>query len=202
MAETERIVLAITGASGATYGVRMLQVLDELGIETHLMVTNEARINIRQELDISVPEDQCAVSALLGKDSPHVVYHPLNNLAAPISSGSFAVRGMAVVPCSMGTLGRIAGGLSGNLVERAADVNLKERRPLVLVTRETPLQLIHLENMTRLARAGAVILPAAPGFYHRPKKVEDLVDFIVMRVLDRLGISSDLVERWKGLQKD
>jgi len=199
MSATERVVLAITGASGATYGVRTLEVLAELGIETHLMITPEARINIHQELDISVPEGDSAVSALLGKESPHVIYHSLSDLAAPIASGSFSVRGMAVVPCSMGTLGRIAAGLAGNLVDRAADVNLKERRPLILVPRETPLQLIHLENMTRLARAGAMIMPAAPGFYHRPKKVEDLVDFIVMRVLDRLGISSDLVEKWKGL---
>ena len=191
-------ILAITGASGSIYGVRTLRVLAELGVETHLVLSKESRFIIKEELGISTPEGEGIVEALVGKPAPHVVYHPVTKMGAAIASGSFQCEGMVIVPCSMGCLGRIAAGVSSNLVERAADVTLKERRKLILVTRETPLNLVHLENMTKLTRAGAVVMPADPGFYHKPKTIEDLVDFVVMRILDQLGVPNDLVKRWKG----
>ncbi len=152
----------------------------------------------RRELGIELdPENGPGIArALLGEEPPGVEVHSNRDLEAPIASGSFLHDGMAVCPCSTGTLGRIAGGISSNLVERAADVCLKERRRLVLVPRETPLSAIHLENMLRLSRAGAVILPAAPGFYGRAATVEDLVDFVVSRVLDHLDVQNDLAPRY------
>lgn len=152
----------------------------------------------RQELGVGMDLDDGpgVIRALLGEEPPEIRYHPAGDLEAPVASGSFPHDGMAVCPCSAGSLGRIAGGISSNLIERAADVCLKERRRLVLVPRETPLSEIHLENMLRLARAGAVILPASPGFYGPAGKVEDLVDFVVSRVLDHLGVENDLVPRY------
>jgi 4-hydroxy-3-polyprenylbenzoate decarboxylase len=125
-----------------------------------------------------------------------VTVHDWRDLAAPVASGSFPVRAMVVVPCSMGTIGRLAAGLSGNLIERAADVSLKEGRPLVLVPRETPLGQIHLRNLLELSRAGAIILPAMPGFYHRPRTVEEVADHVVLKIMDRLGLPCERVKRW------
>lgn len=153
-----------------------------------------ARHELGLELDLS--DGAGLVRALLGEESPDVRYHAVEDLEAPIASGSFRHDGMAICPCSAGSLGRIAGGISSNLIERAADVCLKERRRLVLVPRETPLSEIHLENMLRLARAGAVILPASPGFYGPQGRIEDLVDFVVSRTLDHLGVENDLIPRY------
>ncbi|MHC4939964.1 MAG: UbiX family flavin prenyltransferase [Planctomycetota bacterium] len=182
--------LAITGASGAAYGVGLLRALTGAGHTVHLVVSQGGARVLRHELDISVNPKQPDLEGAVG--------HAEGNYGACIASGSYPIEGMVICPCSMGTLGRIAAGTGENLVTRAADVCLKERRKLILVPRETPFSLIHLENMARLTRAGAVVLPANPGFYHQPQKVGDLVDFIVARVLEQLGLSQDLVDRWEG----
>ena len=184
--------LAITGASGAPYAVRLLRALVELEVPVRLMVSNYGWRLLAEEAEIA---DVAALEAATGEWRQVELYDSANRGATP-ASGSAPSRGMVICPCSMGTLASIAAGTSRDLVERAADVTLKERRPLILVPRETPLSLIHLENMTRLARAGATILPAAPGFYNRPDSIEELVDFIVARILDHLGIENRLSRRW------
>ena len=193
-----RYVLAITGASGAAYGRRMLEVLAATGAEVHLTVSAPAAKVAAHELGLRFdPTDASeTVRALLGETPANVHFHASNELEAPVASGSFRHEGMAVVPCSMGTLGRIAHGLSSSLAERAADVCLKERRKLVLVPRETPYSTIHLENMTRLSHAGAIILPASPGLYAGATTVEHLIDFVVSRVLDHLGVENNLMQRY------
>jgi len=183
-----RLVVAITGASGVIYGIRMLEALQKSKIETHLILTVWGARNIEIETDKSADH----VRSLASK-----VYED-GNLAAAISSGSFRTDGMAIVPCSMKTLASIANGFDDSLVSRAAGVCIKEQRKLVLVPRETPLSRIHLENMAKLAGVGAVILPAMPGFYHRPKTVDDLVDHVVGKVLDQFGIDNNLFKRWAG----
>lgn len=199
--------LGITGGSGAPYALRVLEGLLAAGHEVHAVVSGAGTKILALETNLrpgrSARSIEAAlrehVAARLQDDAPgtlRVFDH--QNVAAPIASGSFDCAGMAVVPCSTGSLGRIAAGISGNLIERAADVMLKERRPLVLVPRETPLSDIHLENMLRLRRAGADILAAMPGFYHRPRTVDDLVDMIAGRVLDRLGVENNLLKRWNG----
>ncbi len=196
----KRCILAITGASGAAYGRRLLEVLAATrGMETHLVVSRCGGLVLKEELGVDWSPSAAGVAALLGRKKPpkSVVAHAADDLAAPLSSGSFRTEGMAVCPASMGRVGRLAGGLSLDLVDRAAEVTLKEQRRLVIVPRETPVSAIHLENMARLARAGAVVLPAMPGFYGKPKRVEDLVDFIVARVLDHLGVANSLAKRWK-----
>lgn len=197
-------VVGVTGGSGAPYARRLLQVLLEAGHEVKLVVTESGErvlaIELGLRLEGTLGERAEQWRSLLGRpasDPALELFHP-RDMAAPISSGSFPTSGMIVIPCSMGTLARIAAGASTTLVERAADVTMKERRPLVLVPRETPLNAIHLENMLRLRRAGVDILPAAPGFYHQPRTIDDLVDFIVARVLDRLGIEHQLLQRWTG----
>jgi 4-hydroxy-3-polyprenylbenzoate decarboxylase len=189
------IVFAITGASGAPYAVRLLEELVRADRRVQLIVSSHGLRLLRTETAID------SVAALRDRvgagvwDSLVRVFEDADRGAAP-ASGSALSAGMVVCPCSMGTLSAIAAGSSRSLVERAADVALKERRPLVLVPRETPLSTIHLENMLRVTRAGAIVLPAAPGFYHRPTRIEDLVDFIVARVLDHLGVEHGLVPRW------
>lgn len=183
------LIVAISGASGAVYGLRLLHVLKEMGVEVHLIVSPAGGINLRLETKTEATE-----VFKLAKHSYDVM-----DLAATISSGSFRTDGMVIVPCSTKTLSAVANGFSDNLITRAADVCLKEKRPLVLVPRETPLSEIHLRNMSVLARAGAVILPACPGFYHRPSSVDELVDQVVWKILDVLGIESSLVKRWHGL---
>jgi len=183
------IFIAITGASGAVYGQRLLQAaldrFDEIGLTISFRGAEVIQAELGIELDFSALE----VDALIGRPASQVqFYHPLN-LQAPAASGSSAVEAMVVVPCSMGTVGRLAAGISNDLITRAGDVMLKERRLLILVPRETPLNLIHLRNLTALAEAGATILPAMPGFYQKPKTLKDLVDFLVVRTLQQLGVN-------------
>jgi len=182
------IVVGISGASGVGYGIRLLQVLKEKGIVTHLVVTDSALKIMKIETDFR-PEDVEKLAAY--------VYSP-DDFAAPVASGSHLFDAMAVIPCSMGTLSGIASGSSETLITRAADVCLKERRRLVLVPRETPLSLIQLRNMVTVAEAGAVVLPACPAFYSQPKNMAELVDVLVGRVLDLLNVENDLYRRWKG----
>jgi polyprenyl P-hydroxybenzoate/phenylacrylic acid decarboxylase-like protein len=186
-----RLVVGISGASGAVYGIRTLEVLKELRAETHLIMTPAAKETIRLETDYKVAD----VEGL----ATHV--HGIDDITSRVASGSFRSDGMVVVPCSMKTLGGIASGYSDNLLLRAADVTVKERRPLVLVVRETPLSLIHLENMVKVTRAGAVVLPAMPAFYHRPTTVNALVDQVVGKVLDTLGVDNRTFKRWDRQSK-
>jgi flavin prenyltransferase len=194
------IVVAITGASGAVYGMRLLETLLAAGRDVHLTISAAAQTVLRQELDISVDLDNFEPKSLAleiaTREPGQLHYYHYRDLLAPIASGSFLTEGMAICPCSSGTLSAIAYGTSANLIHRAADVHLKERRKLVLVPRETPLSLVMLDNLRRAAEAGAVILPAMPGFYHGAKTVRDLVDFVVARICDQLGVGNSLVHRW------
>jgi 4-hydroxy-3-polyprenylbenzoate decarboxylase len=187
------VVFGITGASGAPYAVRLLHALNAARVPVRLIVSAYGWRLLEEESGIADAE---ALRAATGDWSRVELFDALNRGATP-ASGSAPSRGMVICPCSMGTLASIAGGTSRNLVERAADVALKERRRLILVPRETPLSLIHLENMTRLTRAGAVVLPAAPGFYHHPQSISELVDFVVARILDHLGVDNHLAPRWR-----
>ena len=186
MSDPNRLIVGISGASGAIYGVRLLQTLKELPVEAHLVMTRTAEITLAHETALKVAE----VQALADK------VHRIDDLAAAISSGSFRTGGMIVAPCSMRSLGEIAGGISSNLLTRAADVVLKERRRLVLLVRETPLHAIHLRNMMRLAEAGAVIAPPVPAFYNRPKTLDDMIDHTIGRVLDLFDLDTGKVKRW------
>jgi len=179
--------VGISGASGIIYGVRLLQVLKMSNVETHLVITRAAEKVMEVEGELSLIQ--------IRKLSTR--FYSVNDVAAPISSGSFLTDGMVVIPCSTKTLAGIANGFSDNLLLRAADVTVKERRPLILVVRETPLSTIHLRNMLKLANIGVTILPASPAFYHKPTTVNDLVDHIVGKVLDILNIKHELYERWK-----
>lgn len=190
--------VAITGASGAIYGTTLVRALVESGQRVHLVVSEGGARVLRHELDVRVNPKAPDPTAFVSEHADRIVPHSVENYGASIASGSYPLAGMAICPCSMGTLGRVAAGTSSNLISRAADVAMKERRPLVLVPREAPLSLIHLENMTRLTRAGAIMLPASPGFYHRPTSLEDLARFIAARVMEQLGLSQDLVEHWVG----
>jgi len=191
------LVVAVTGASGAPYAVRLLQLVTEAGRPVSLIVSSHGFRLLRVELGIaSLAELRLAVGA--GRWDAHVrVFDDGDRGAAP-ASGSAPSAGMVICPCSMGTLAAIATGTSRSLIERAADVTLKERRPLILVPRETPLGIIHLENMLRVSRAGAVVLPAAPGFYNRPTEIRELVDFVVARTLDHCGVAQTVVPPWSG----
>lgn len=195
------LVLALTGASGAPYGIRLLEVLLQAGRTVHLVISPAAAEVLKQELDRSVQLKEFRPADLLGTSpalaaAGQLQYHHYTDFRAGIASGSFLTGGMVVCPCSMGTVAAIAHGLSQNLIHRAADVHLKEKRRLVLVPRETPLHLIQLRNLTACAEAGAVILPAMPAFYTRPQSLQDAVDFIVGRICDQLGIDHRLLPRW------
>ncbi len=222
------IVVAITGASGSAYAVRLLEVLSAAGCDVHLTISAAARDVFRQELDLSIDLENFQPSSLMldsgeslrdrrlqsirtlagiSSDSSNVLavgsgdpgefhYYHYRDVGAPIASGSFRTDGMVVCPCSGGTLSAIVHGTSANLIHRAAEVHLKERRKLVVVPRETPLSPMHLDNMRRALDAGAVVLPAMPGFYHHPKSIRDLVDFIVARICDQMGIPHNLVAPW------
>jgi 4-hydroxy-3-polyprenylbenzoate decarboxylase len=192
------LVVALTGASGAVYGLALVRALAAAGRRVHAVVSAGGARVLREECGVSVNPKAPDPAALAPELAGSIVPHSVEDYGASIASGSYPLGGMAVCPCSMGTLARIAAGTAENLVTRAADVCLKERRPLVLVPRETPLSAIHLRNMLSLQRAGATILPAAPGFYHRPRTIDDLVRFVVARAMEQLGVAQDLVEPWRG----
>ena len=192
------IVLAMTGASGAPYAVRLLQVLARAGRTIHLTISASGAQVIGEELRIQVALNRFDPAVFGDLGAGRVVYHHHADFNAGIASGSFRTSGMVVAPCSMSTLAAIAHGITGNLVTRAADVHLKERRKLIVVPRETPLSLVHLENMATLTRAGGIVLPAMPGWYHQPRTLDDLVDFVVGRICDQLGVEVNLIRRWGG----
>jgi flavin prenyltransferase len=224
----QNIVVAITGASGATYAIRLMEVLAAAGCDVHLTISAAAQTVLKQELDLTVDLENFNPSMLMldtgptpkdtklqtirsmagiSSDSSNVLavgsgepgefhYHHYRDFLAPIASGSYTTDGMVICPCSSGTLSAIVHGTSTNLIQRAAEVHLKERRKLILVPRETPLSLVMLDNLRRAAEAGAIILPAMPAFYHGVKSIGDLVDFIVARICDQLGIENSLIQRW------
>ncbi|MEX0387276.1 flavin prenyltransferase UbiX [Spiribacter onubensis] len=198
--KTEPITLAITGASGGIYGLRLLECLIAAGRPVYLLISEAGRLVLKMEHDLALPGRPADMAAALSERfsaaGGQLQVFGSKAWTAPVASGSGAPRQMVVCPCTTGTLGRIASGSSEALIERAADVVLKERGQLILVPRETPLSEIHLENMLRLTRMGAVMLPANPGFYHRPTEITGVVDFVVARVLDRLGIDQGLVPPW------
>jgi 4-hydroxy-3-polyprenylbenzoate decarboxylase len=180
-----KLIVAVTGASGTAYALSFLKALKQQGIETHLIITESAREVASHEIG-----DIKQLTSLATK-----VYNQ-DDMTAGIASGSYPVDGMVIVPSTMKTIAALANGFADNLVTRAADVQLKERRPLILVPRETPLHAVHLENMAKLSHLGAVILPAMPGFYHKPETIDDLVDFISGKILDQLGVKNQLFTRW------
>jgi 4-hydroxy-3-polyprenylbenzoate decarboxylase len=186
MTDRPRLIVGISGASGVIYGVRLLEALQKLPIETHLVMTRTAEVTLAHETDLKVSDVRRLTD----------VAYRIDDLAAAVSSGSFRTIGMIVVPCSMRSLGEIAHGITSNLLTRAADVVLKERRKLVLVARETPLHAIHLRNMATLAEMGAIIAPPVPAFYNRPKTLDDIVEHTVGRVLDLFDLDSGSVKRW------
>ncbi|WP_410498545.1 flavin prenyltransferase UbiX [Chitinibacter sp. S2-10] len=195
------ITLAITGASGFPYGLRTLECLLAAGCQIRLVYTQVAQIVAKQEMNLSWPSRAADLAEMLRaqyqlSDPEQLQVYGQQEWFAPMASGSNPGDGMVVVPCTMGSLSAIANGASDNLLERAADVMIKERKTLILVPRETPFSAIHLENMLKLARLGVVILPPNPGFYHHPTQVTDLVDFVVARILDQLGVPHQLMQRW------
>jgi flavin prenyltransferase len=198
MSAERPLVLAMTGASGSPYAVRLLQVLCRAGRTVHLTISTSGAQVLREETGLSVALNRFEPQVFGGLGSGQIIYHHQSDFNAGIASGSFRTAGMVVSPCSMSTLASIAHGITTNLITRAADVHLKERRKLILVPRETPLSLVHLENMAAVTRAGAIVLPAMPGWYHQPKTLEDLVDFVVARICDQLGVEVDLMKRWGG----
>jgi 4-hydroxy-3-polyprenylbenzoate decarboxylase len=188
-------VLALTGASGAPYGVRLLEILARNRIPVWLITSEHGMRLLQEECGI---ESLDALRQATGGDWSSVVNYPDGDRGALPASGSRRTAGMVICPCSMGTLAAVAAGTSRSLVERAADVTLKERRKLVLVTREAPLSVVHLRNMVAVAEAGAVVLPASPGFYHRPTEIGQLVDFVVQRIIDQVGLDLEVAPRWGG----
>lgn len=199
MASTPPLVVGITGASGAPYAVRLLEVLLEAGRDVHLSISPSGQAVIATELGRTIDLDRFDIAALLGRVAPaagRLTYHHHKNLMTPIASGSFLTAAMVICPCSGSTLSAIAHSMGENLIHRAAEVHLKERRKLVVVPRETPLSLPQLKNMQAIHEAGAVVLPAAPGFYHGAASVADLVDFVVARICDQLGVANALIRRW------
>ncbi len=198
-------IAAVTGASGAVYGIRLIEELLERGYRIDLLVSPSGEILLEEELGLDVRGRDAGKAVLSflrtrrkgARQRGSIKFYSAGDLTAPIASGSSVKERMIICPCSMGTLGRIASGVSGNLIERAADCVLKERGELILVPRETPLNSIHLENMLKLSRAGAVILPAMPGFYPKPRTIDDAVDFVVGKVLDVMGVKHRLFKRWE-----
>jgi 4-hydroxy-3-polyprenylbenzoate decarboxylase len=187
MGDRLKLIIGITGSSGVIYGIKLLETLNEFGIESHLILSKWAERNIRIETDEQIEKIKDMASFEYKED----------DMAAPISSGSFLIDGMIIIPCSMKTLASIANGYDDNLISRAASVTIKENRKLVIVPRETPLSQIHLSNMLTLSKIGVIILPAMPGFYHRPKTVDDLIFHIVGKAIDQFGIKNDVFKRWK-----
>ena len=198
--QTKTIAVALTGASGMPYGIRLIESLVAAGVRVQVLYSQVAQIVARQEMDLALPgraaEVEVDFTRRFGAAPGQLSVYGREEWFAPLASGSNPPDAMVICPCSMGTLASIAAGLAQNLIERAADVVLKEQKKLVLVPRETPFSAIHLENMLKLSRAGAVILPANPGFYHRPQSVAEIVDFIVARILDQVGVEHALMARW------
>lgn len=189
MAEIKKIIVSITGASGAIYGIRLLEILKKCEIETHLIISRSANLTIATETSFSIYDI---------KKLADYVYHP-SDIAAKISSGSFKVNGMIIAPCSMKTLSAIATGLENDLIMRSASVIIKEQKKLALMVRETPFSAIHLENMLKLARIGVAICPPVPAFYNNPTTLDDIINHSVTRILDLFNIETNLIERWQGL---
>jgi 4-hydroxy-3-polyprenylbenzoate decarboxylase len=200
MTTAKTVTVAFTGASGLPYGLRLLECLIAARARVFLLYSPAAQVVARQELELTLPTQPAAAAAYFAEryraEPGQLTVFGREDWMSPVASGSNPPDAMAVCPCSMGTLGALAAGMADNLIERAADVMLKERRTLVLVPRETPLSAIHLENMLKLSRAGAVILPPSPGFYAHPRTIEDLIDFVVARVLAQLGVEHALGPRW------
>ena len=198
--QPRKITLAMTGASGAPYGLRLLECLLAQGCEVHFMISKAALMVLALETELKLPDKIGPLTAALRKhfraDESQLKVYGREDWTAPVASGSSAPQAMVICPCSTGTLSAIATGASNNLIERAADVALKEGRQLILVPRESPLSSIHLRNLLTVSQAGATVMPASPGFYHRPATVDELVDFMVARVLDHLGLAQTLVPRW------
>jgi 4-hydroxy-3-polyprenylbenzoate decarboxylase len=187
--EVKKIIISITGASGAIYGIRLLEILKEYDIETHLIISKSANLSIATETSLSIKEI---------KNLADYVYNP-SDIGAKISSGSFKVMGMIIAPCSMKTLSAIASGFENDLTIRAAGIIIKEQKKLVLMTRETPLSPIHLENMLKLSRIGVAICPPVPAFYNKPTTLDDIVNHSITRVLDLFDIETNLIKRWQGI---
>lgn len=190
----KKVIVGITGASGSVYAKRLIEVLLEVGIQVHVIATKTGASVFAYELDVAL--DQWIETLKL--KNGHVVLEDIDNLFAGVASGSHPFDAVVILPCSMGTMAEIAHGLSRNLMTRAADVALKEKRRLVIVPRETPFNTIHLENMLTLSKVGASILPAMPGFYHKPKTMEELIDFVVGKILDHLSIENNLFKKWEN----
>ena len=194
----KRIIVGLTGASGTVYGTRLVEVLaDQTNFEVHLTISPAGARSLLEEVGIDIDVDNFELSDLIGRDADNVIYHSPNDIGASIASGSFRAEGMIIIPCSMGTVASVAMGLSRNLLQRSADVCMKERRKLVLVVRETPFSTIHLENMLKLSKNGVTILPAMPAFYHFPDTIDDQINFVVSKTLDQFGIEAGLIRRWK-----
>lgn len=198
--DSRRVTLAVTGASGAQYALRLLECLVKADVEVYFLISQAAQLVVATETDIKLPPKSQALELFLTERysarEGQIRVFGKQDWMSPVASGSGAPSAMVVCPCSTGSLSAIAAGASNNLIERAADVALKERRKLILVPREAPYSTVHLENMLKLSQMGAVILPASPGFYHKPESVDDLVDFVVARILNQLGIEQDLLARW------
>ena len=194
----KRWVIGVTGASGIRYALRLIECAAAHSDELHVTFSDAAVRVMQEEEGMRISGSQLSTETLLGKKIPNVYFYNPKDIGARIASGSFITEGMVIIPCSMSTLGAIAHGVHSHLVHRAADVVIKEKRKLIVVPRETPLSVIHLENLLKLANLGAQILPAMPGFYHRPSSIEDLVDMLVMKIMDGMGIHADLVTRWRS----
>ncbi|MBR2563228.1 MAG: UbiX family flavin prenyltransferase [Paenibacillus sp.] len=194
--EKQRLVVGITGASGSIYGIRLIETLLDLGYTVHLVVSNAGWRVLKEEMDWDVTNRENILQEKFGHRDGVLIYHPVSDIGASIASGSYLAEGMIIMPCSMGTLSSIANGSSDNLMSRAADVMMKEGRTLILVPRETPLHAIHLENMLKLSRLGVRMIPAMPAFYYKPQSMEDLILFLVGKVLDSLRIPHQLFTRW------
>ncbi|MCW3790881.1 UbiX family flavin prenyltransferase [Paenibacillus sp. SZ31] len=194
--DNKRLVVGITGASGSIYGIRLIETLLDLEYNVHLVISNAGWRVLKEEMDWDVTNRDAVLEEKFGNRAGSLIYHPVSDIGASIASGSYLADGMIIMPCSMGTLSSIAQGSSDNLMSRAADVMMKEGRTLILVPRETPLHAIHLENMLKLSRLGVRMIPAMPAFYYKPQTMDELIMFLVGKVLDSLRIPHQLFTRW------
>lgn len=200
----ERYIVGITGASGSIYGIRLIEELLKKDCEVFLTITKTGLLVIKEEMGLDLTSltgeeaVQSALRSFFKDEKERLTYYDIGHIGASIASGSFRAKAMVVLPCSMGTASSIASGASNNLLERSADVMLKEGKPLLVVPRETPFSIIHLENLLKIAKAGGKVIPAMPGFYFHPQTIDDMVYFLVGRILDQLGVDNDLFKRWEG----